>query len=59
MHQEHHDTAFAVFGMTRIFDIGLTGSMAVIPWILPAAIGIPASIIWRRHYQKKFNELSA
>lgn len=51
-------TAFAVFGMTRIFDLGLTGSMAVIPWILPAAIGIPASIMWRRHYQKKFNELS-
>ncbi len=52
-------TAFAVFGMTRIFDIGLTGGLAVIPWILPALIGIPASIIWRRHYQKKFNEIPA
>ena len=52
-------TAFAVFGMTRIFDIGLTGGLAVIPWILPAAIGIPGSIIWRRHYQKKFKEIPA
>ncbi|MCX7554614.1 hypothetical protein OS175_12040 [Marinicella sp. S1101] len=52
-------TAFAVFGMTRLFDIGLNGWVAVIPWILPAAIGIPASIIWRRHYQKKFNEIPA
>ncbi len=52
-------TAFAVFGMTRIFDIGLTGGLAVIPWILPAIIGIPSSIIWRRHYQKKFKEIPA
>jgi hypothetical protein len=52
-------TAFAVFGMTRMFDIGLTGTLAVIPWVLPAAIGIPGSIIWKRHYQKKFNEIHA
>ena len=52
-------TAFAVFGLTRMFDIGLTGPLAVIPWVLPAAIGIPGSIIWKRHYQKKFNEIPA
>jgi len=52
-------TAFAVFGMSRMFDIGLTGAYAVIPWILPTIIGIPASIIWRRHYQKKFKEVPA
>ncbi|WP_223788841.1 hypothetical protein [Marinicella meishanensis] len=52
-------TAFAVFGMTRIFDIGLTGWVAVIPWVLPAAIGIPGSVLWRRHYQKKFKEIPA
>jgi hypothetical protein len=50
-------TAFAVFGMSRMFDIGLTGALAVIPWILPSIIGIPASIIWSRHYQKKFKEI--
>jgi uncharacterized membrane protein len=52
-------TAFAVFGMTRLFDIGLTGWVSVIPWVLPAAIGIPASVIWRRHYQRKFKEIPA
>lgn len=50
-------TAFAVFGMTRTFDIGLEGMVAVIPWILPAAIGIPAQYIWTRTYQKKFKEI--
>ncbi|WP_251360074.1 hypothetical protein [Kangiella sp. TOML190] len=50
-------TAFAVFGVTRIFDIGLEGFIAVIPWILPAVIGIPAQIIWTRHYQRKFKEI--
>ncbi len=52
-------TAFAVFGMTRMFDIGLTGWVAVIPWVLPTIIGIPASVLWRRHYQKKFKEIPA
>ncbi len=50
-------TAFAVFGITRIFDIGLEGTIAIIPWILPALIGIPAQFIWKRHYQKKFKEI--
>ncbi len=52
-------TAFAVFGATRLFDIGLTGWIAVIPWIAPAAIGIPATVIWTRHYRRKFGELPA
>ncbi len=51
-------TAFAVFGATRLFDIGLTGWIAVIPWIAPAAIGIPATVIWTRHYRAKFGELA-
>jgi hypothetical protein len=49
-------TAFAVFGSTRLFDIGLTGWIAVIPWVAPAAIGIPAIVIWTRHYRLKFGE---
>ena len=52
-------TAFAVFGSTRLFDIGLTGWIAIIPWVLPAAIGIPATVIWTRHYRRKFGELEA
>lgn len=50
-------TAFAVFGVTRMFDIGLEGMVAVIPWILPTVIGIPAQHLWKRHYQKKFKEI--
>lgn len=51
-------TAFAVFGITRLFDIGLTGWVAVIPWIAPTVIGIPAISIWTKHYQRKFGELA-
>ena len=47
-------TAFAVFGGARIFNLGLEGGLAVLPWILPALIGIPASIIWVNIYNKKY-----
>ena len=50
-------TAFAVFGMNRLFEINLGGWFAIVPWILPAAIGIPAITIWTRHYRRKFGEL--
>jgi hypothetical protein len=50
-------TAFAVFGSTRIFDIDLTGWVTVVPWILPAAIGIPATFVWTRYYRRKFGDL--
>lgn len=51
-------TAFAVFGSTRLFDIEMTGWIAIVPWIAPAIIGIPAIRLWTRHYQKKFGELA-
>jgi len=51
-------TAFAVFGSSRLFDIGLSGWVAVIPWIAPAIIGIPAITLWTRHYRRKFGELA-
>jgi hypothetical protein len=49
-------TAFAVFGATRLFDVGLTGALSVVPWVAPAAIGIPATAIWTRYYRRKFGE---
>lgn len=49
-------TAFAVFGSTALFDIGLTGWIAVIPWVAPTAIGIPAIVIWSRYYRLKFGD---
>lgn len=51
-------TAFAVFGVTRLFDIGLNGWVAIIPWVAPSVIGIPAILIWTRHYRQKFGELA-
>lgn len=48
-------TAFAVFGSTRLFDIGLDGWLAVIPWIAPTVVGVPAIALWTRHYRRKFS----
>lgn len=44
-------TAFAVFGATRLFDLGFEGWVAVIPWILPTLLGVPATILWTRKYR--------
>jgi hypothetical protein len=52
-------TAFAVFGSTRLFDLGFEGFIAIIPWITPALIGIPGNIIWTNHYKRKFGDLPA
>ncbi len=47
-------TAFAVFGGARLFNLFLEGSLAILPFILPSIIGIPASIIWVNIYKKKY-----
>ena len=52
-------TAFAVFGSTRLFDLGLEGFVAVIPWITPAIVGITATEVWTRHLKRKFGDLPA
>lgn len=44
-------TAFAVFGANQMFNYSLQGFWQVIPWIAPAAIGIPATQLWVRHYR--------
>jgi hypothetical protein len=49
-------TAFMVLGAGRLLGLRFDGMAAVVPWILPTVIGVPASIIWQRHYQKKFKE---
>lgn len=49
-------TAFLVLGAGRLFGIQFDGWVAVMPWILPTAIGIPASEIWTRYYKRKFRE---
>ncbi|MEM1081176.1 MAG: hypothetical protein AAGH65_06300, partial [Pseudomonadota bacterium] len=46
-------TAFAVFGMNHFLPVQLSGGWAVIPWILPTLIGVPASILWARKYRQQ------
>jgi hypothetical protein len=52
-------TAFAVFGSTRLFDVGLEGWLAVVPWVAPTLIGVPAIALWTRHYRRKFDRRPA
>ena len=49
-----YHTAFAVFGVGRLFGLDPEGTWGIVPWILPAAIGVPASVIWDRYYRRKF-----
>lgn len=51
-------TAFAVFVLTPWLGRLGTGFWALIPWILPAAVGIPAVGLWIQHYRRKFGELA-
>ena len=48
-------TAFVVFGIQRLWTYELAGPLAVVPWILPTVVGLPAIAIWTRHYRRKFN----
>ena len=48
-------TAFAVFGVQRLWDYQLAGLLGVLPWILPTLIGIPGLVYAQIHYRRKFN----
>jgi hypothetical protein len=47
-------TAFIVFGAQRLWAYELAGPLAIVPWILPTLIGIPAIAFWTRYYRRKF-----
>ncbi|MYE33485.1 MAG: hypothetical protein F4X23_01370 [Gemmatimonadales bacterium] len=47
-------TAFFVFGAQRLFAYEIAGALGIVPWILPAIIGIPAITVWTRYYRRKF-----
>lgn len=47
-------TAFFVFGFSRLSGIELSGFMQVIPWLIPSAIGIPATHLWIASYRRRF-----
>ena len=52
-------TAFLVFGARQLFGLRGDGLLAVVPWILPTAIGIPAIVIWTNYYRRRFGEMPA
>lgn len=41
-------TAFFVFGASRLLPIQLPGAWALLPWLIPSLIGMPAIEIWKR-----------
>ena len=47
-------TAFIVFGAQRLWAYEFAGPLAIVPWILPTVIGIPAIVVWTRYYRRKF-----
>jgi hypothetical protein len=49
-------TAFLVLGAARLLGITLIGPAAVVPWILPTLVGVPATEIWIRSYRRKFGD---
>lgn len=52
-------TAFAVFGVQQLWAWDAAGPLAVVPWILPTVVGIPAIVAWIRYYRRKFNPPAA
>jgi len=49
-------TAFLVIGAGRLLGLQFSGWVAVVPWIVPSLVGIPASAIWVAYYRRKFRE---
>ena len=47
-------TAFIVFGAQRLFEYEIAGPLAIVPWILPTLVGLPAIVLWTRYYRRKF-----
>ena len=47
-------TAFIVFGAQRLWAYEIAGPLAVVPWVLPTIVGVPAIVVWTRHYRRKF-----
>ena len=52
-------TAFAVFGLQRVWDYSFAGALGVLPWILPSLIGIPGIVFGTLHYRRKFGRGTA
>ena len=51
-------TAFLVLGAQRLWDYAILGPLAVLTWLLPTLIGIPAIAIWTWYYRRRFDRPS-
>jgi hypothetical protein len=51
-------TAFAVFGLKPWLGVLGSGPWALVPWVLPSVVGVPAVWLWVGHYRRRFGELS-
>jgi hypothetical protein len=49
-----YHTAFAVFVLTPWLGSLGSGSLALVPWVLPSVIGLPLTWKWIRNYRRKF-----
>jgi hypothetical protein len=52
-------TAASVTFFGRVLQLNLPGTLALVPWLLPTAIGLPAMSLAKRHYQRKFADQGA
>ena len=52
-------TAFIVFGAQRVWAYELAGPLAIVPWILPTVVGIPAIVVWTRYYRRRLGPAPA
>jgi hypothetical protein len=49
-------TAFLVLGAGRLFGFQLDGPKAIVLWLLPTLVGVPATGIWTTYYRRRFRE---
>ena len=47
-------TAFAVFGLGRLFGLAPQGAWWFLPWVATVAVGIPSMVLWNRIYRRRF-----
>lgn len=52
-------TAFAAFGMRRLFPELQLGLWGLLPWIAPSVIGTVAAALLTRYYRRKFRTPSS
>jgi hypothetical protein len=52
-------TAASVTFFGRVLQLNLSGPLALVPWLLPTAIGLSAAALTKRHYRRQFADLPA